>query len=152
MGLGCRIFGTSWDCGVSGWARVVLHAAGRLRINKEPRILILAIHKGEAIGKAVEACLEYWGIDDKLFTVTVDNSSSNDVACAHLNRMVRRTGCVNDGKNLHVRCIAHTINLIVWDGIRQHGVCIDRVRNALKYVKSSPSRILGFKDLVQKRT
>uniref|UniRef100_A0A803M8M8 Uncharacterized protein n=1 Tax=Chenopodium quinoa TaxID=63459 RepID=A0A803M8M8_CHEQI len=42
---------------------------------------------GEAIGKAVEACLEYWGIDDKIFTVTVDNASSNDVACAHLSRM-----------------------------------------------------------------
>uniref|UniRef100_A0A803M804 Transposase n=1 Tax=Chenopodium quinoa TaxID=63459 RepID=A0A803M804_CHEQI len=47
----------------------------------------ISSHKGEAIGKAVEACLEYWGIDDKLFTVTVDNASSNDVACAHLSRM-----------------------------------------------------------------
>uniref|UniRef100_A0A803MFV7 Zinc finger BED domain-containing protein RICESLEEPER 2-like n=1 Tax=Chenopodium quinoa TaxID=63459 RepID=A0A803MFV7_CHEQI len=110
----------------------------------------ISSHKGEAIGKAVEACLEYWGIDDKLFTVTVDNASSNDVACAHLSRMVRRTGCINDGKNLHVRCIAHIINLIVWDGIREHGVCIDRVRNAVKYVKNSPARILRFKDLVQK--
>uniref|UniRef100_A0A803MY41 Transposase n=1 Tax=Chenopodium quinoa TaxID=63459 RepID=A0A803MY41_CHEQI len=89
-------------------------------------------------------------IDDKLFTVTVDNASSNDVACAHLSRMVRRTGCINDGKNLHVRCIAHIINLIVWDGIREHGVCIDRVRNAVKYVKNSLARILRFKDLVQK--
>uniref|UniRef100_A0A803KY69 Zinc finger BED domain-containing protein RICESLEEPER 2-like n=1 Tax=Chenopodium quinoa TaxID=63459 RepID=A0A803KY69_CHEQI len=64
--------------------------------------------------------------------------------------MVRRTGCINDGKNLHVRCIAHIINLIVWDGIKEHGVCIDRVRNAVKYVKNSPARILRFKDLVQK--
>uniref|UniRef100_A0A803MDZ4 Transposase n=1 Tax=Chenopodium quinoa TaxID=63459 RepID=A0A803MDZ4_CHEQI len=110
----------------------------------------ISSHKGEAIGKAVEACLEYWGIDDKLFTVTVDNASSNDVACAHLSRMVRRTECINDGKNLHVRCIAHIINLIVWDGIKEHGVCIDRVRNAVKYVKNSPARILRFKDLVQK--
>ncbi|XP_021759445.1 zinc finger BED domain-containing protein RICESLEEPER 1-like [Chenopodium quinoa] len=37
--------------------------------------------------KTFEACLQYWGIDDKLFTVTVDNASSNDVACAHLSRM-----------------------------------------------------------------
>ncbi|XP_021775517.1 zinc finger BED domain-containing protein RICESLEEPER 2-like [Chenopodium quinoa] len=84
----------------------------------------ISSHKGEAIGKAVEACLEYWGIDDKLFTVTVDNASSNDVACAHLSRMVR--------------------------SMIEHGVCIDRVRNAVKYVKNSPVRILRFKDLVQK--
>ena len=110
----------------------------------------ISSHKGEAIGKAVEACLESWGIEDKLFTVTVDNVSSNDLACAHLRRMVQRIGCVSDGKFLHIRCIAHIINLIVWDGIKEHGVCIDRVRNAVKYVKNSPARILRFKDLVQK--
>ncbi|KNA04071.1 hypothetical protein SOVF_203050 [Spinacia oleracea] len=104
----------------------------------------------EAIGKAVEACLEYWGIEDKLFTVTVDNASSNDVACAYLRRMVQRTGCVSQGKYIHVRCIAHIVNLIVWDGIREHGVCIDRVRNAVEYVKNSPARIDRFKELVQK--
>ena len=64
--------------------------------------------------------------------------------------MVQRTGCVSDGKFLHIRCIAHIINLIVWDGIKEHGVCIDRDRNAIKYVKNSPARILRFKDLVQK--
>uniref|UniRef100_A0A803MBI4 Transposase n=1 Tax=Chenopodium quinoa TaxID=63459 RepID=A0A803MBI4_CHEQI len=109
--------------------------------------LPISSHKGEAIGKAVEACLEHWGIEDKLFTVIVDNASSNDVACMHLSRMVRRTGCINDGKNLHVRCMAHIINLIVWDGIKQHGVCIDRVRNAVNHVKNSPARISRFKDL-----
>uniref|UniRef100_A0A803MZQ2 HAT C-terminal dimerisation domain-containing protein n=1 Tax=Chenopodium quinoa TaxID=63459 RepID=A0A803MZQ2_CHEQI len=107
-------------------------------------------HKGEAIGKAVEACLEYWGIEDKLYTVTVDNASSNDLACAHLKKMVQRTGCVNNGNSLHVRCIAHIINLIVWDGIREHGVCIDRVRHAVKYIKNSFARISRFKDLAQK--
>ena len=110
----------------------------------------ISSHKGVAIGKAVEACLESWGIEDKLFTVTVDNASSNDLACAHLRRTVQRTGCVSDGNFLHIRCIAHIINLIVWDGIKEHGVCIDRVRNVVKYVKNSPIRIRRFKDLVKK--
>ncbi|KAG8489788.1 hypothetical protein CXB51_017955 [Gossypium anomalum] len=34
-------------------------------------------HKGESIGIVIEKCLLNWGID-KLFTVTVDNASSND--------------------------------------------------------------------------
>ena len=110
----------------------------------------ISSRKGEAIGKAVEACLESWGIEDKPFTVTVDNASSNDLSCAHLRRMVQRNGCVSDGKFLHIRCIAHIINLIVWDSIKEHVVCIDRVRNVVKYVKNSPTRILRFKDLVQK--
>ncbi|KAL2933690.1 Zinc finger BED domain-containing protein RICESLEEPER 2 [Bienertia sinuspersici] len=91
----------------------------------------------EAIRKVVKAFLEYWGIKDKLFTIIVDNASSNDVAFANLSKMVRRTGCVIHEKNIHVRCIAHIINLIVWDGIKGNGVCIDKARNAVKYVKNS---------------
>ncbi|KAA0062344.1 zinc finger BED domain-containing protein RICESLEEPER 2-like isoform X3 [Cucumis melo var. makuwa] len=43
----------------------------------------VANHKGDTIGRAIEKCLEGWGID-RLFTVTVDNASSNDVAIAYL--------------------------------------------------------------------
>ena len=45
-------------------------------------------------------------------------------------------------------CIAHIINLIVWDGIKEYGVCINRIRNAVKYIKNSCARIQRFKDLV----
>lgn len=43
-------------------------------------------HKGKAIAKALEECLVYWGLDDKLFTVNVGNASSNDVACLELKK------------------------------------------------------------------
>ncbi|TYK01651.1 zinc finger BED domain-containing protein RICESLEEPER 2-like isoform X3 [Cucumis melo var. makuwa] len=43
----------------------------------------VANHKGDTIGRAIEKCLEGWDID-RLFTVTVDNASSNDVAIAYL--------------------------------------------------------------------
>lgn len=36
-------------------------------------------HKGEGISLAIENCLRGWGID-RIFTITVDNESSNDVA------------------------------------------------------------------------
>ena len=37
----------------------------------------VADHKGETLGKRVEECLLEWGID-RIFTVIVDNASSND--------------------------------------------------------------------------
>ena len=112
----------------------------------------ISTHKGEAIGKVVEACLELWEIEDKLFTVTIDNASSNNVACVYLRKLVQRIrgNCIGDRKYVHIRCIAHIINLVVWDGIKEHGVCIDRIRNAVKYIKNSTSRIQRFKDLVPK--
>ncbi|XP_022874249.1 zinc finger BED domain-containing protein RICESLEEPER 4-like [Olea europaea var. sylvestris] len=42
-------------------------------------------HKGETIGKMIETCLQDWGIE-KVFTITVDNASSNDVDIAYLRR------------------------------------------------------------------
>ncbi|KAH1129801.1 hypothetical protein J1N35_001179, partial [Gossypium stocksii] len=48
-------------------------------------------HKGESIRTVIEKCLLNWGID-KLFTVTVDNLSSNDVAIGlkEMNKSVER--------------------------------------------------------------
>ncbi|TYK26632.1 zinc finger BED domain-containing protein RICESLEEPER 2-like isoform X3 [Cucumis melo var. makuwa] len=56
----------------------------------------VANHKGDTIGRAIEKCLEGWGID-RLFTVTVDNASSNDVAIAYLVKKFKgRNGLVLD--------------------------------------------------------
>uniref|UniRef100_A0A7N0TNC7 Transposase n=1 Tax=Kalanchoe fedtschenkoi TaxID=63787 RepID=A0A7N0TNC7_KALFE len=109
-------------------------------------------HKGEDIGKAVEVCLEYWGVDDRLFTVTVDNASSNDVACGYLRKMIQRSvsGCISNGKYVHLRCIAHIVNLIAWDGMGVHVKCIDRVRSAVKHVKNSATRLARFNETAEK--
>ena len=45
----------------------------------------ISSHRGDAIGKAIEKYLRDWGID-RIFTVTVDNASSNDVAVAYLKK------------------------------------------------------------------
>ncbi|KAA0054948.1 putative transposase [Cucumis melo var. makuwa] len=51
----------------------------------------------DTIGKAIEKCLEGWGID-RLFIVTVDNASSNDVAIVYLVKKFKgRNGLVLDG-------------------------------------------------------
>ncbi|PON31370.1 Ribonuclease H-like domain containing protein [Parasponia andersonii] len=42
-------------------------------------------HKGETIGKVIEACLKQWGIE-KVFTITVDNATSNNGAISHIRK------------------------------------------------------------------
>jgi len=54
--------------------------------NLQKRILnfcSVADHKGETLGKRVEECLLEWGIDC-IFTMTVDNASSNDKMIKYL--------------------------------------------------------------------
>ena len=57
------------------------------------------------------------GIHDKIFTITLDNASNNNVAIQRLKRFWQ----INDdhAKLFHVRCCAHILNLIVKDGLKQ---------------------------------
>ena len=97
-------------------------------------------HSREVIGMAVERWLLNWGID-RVFTVTVDNASSNDVGLQYLKRRLNSwKGTVLRGDHLHVRCVAHILNLVVKDGLNKINDSIARIRHAVKYVKSSPSR------------
>ncbi|KAM3220921.1 hypothetical protein P3L10_020189 [Capsicum annuum] len=51
---------------------------------------------------------------------------------------------------LHVRCDAHILNLIVKEGLSEQNEFISRVRNVVKYVKSSSARIASYKSYVEK--
>uniref|UniRef100_A0A7N0ZQW8 BED-type domain-containing protein n=1 Tax=Kalanchoe fedtschenkoi TaxID=63787 RepID=A0A7N0ZQW8_KALFE len=108
----------------------------------------ISSHKGEDIGRVVEKCLIDWGIEN-VFTVTVDNAGSNNTAVAYLKeKLLRWKGCILDGKYLHMRCIAHIINLVVNDGINTVKDSISRVRKAVRYVRQSPSRLQKFKECI----
>lgn len=107
-------------------------------------------HKGETIAKGIETCLLDWGIEN-LFTVTLDNATANDAAIKHLKaRIDDWKGVILGNEFLHVRCNAHILNLIVKEGLDEQIEPISRIRNAVKYVKSSPSRFDSFKSYVEK--
>ena len=108
-------------------------------------------HKGETIGKELEVCINEWGIQ-KLFTITVDNASSNNTAIEYIKRKFRtkKGALVLDGEFLHLRCCAHIVNLIVTEGLKEKHYSINAIRNTVRYVWSSPSRLLIFKECVQR--
>lgn len=118
--------------------------------NLQRRILnfcTISGHKGDEIARDVEDCLRSWDLSKKLFTLTVDNASANDLACVKLKEMVVAGGSsINGGKNLHMRCCAHIANLIVKDGLKEQVDVIDKVRTIVKFVRSSPSRMRLFKE------
>lgn len=85
--------------------------------NLQKRILNfcqIANHKGFTIGKLVNLCLEEWGIE-RVFTVTVDNASSNDGAIKFLQMKLRGPEAIMKCEYMHLRCCAHIINLVVKD-------------------------------------
>ncbi|XP_062104717.1 uncharacterized protein LOC133815990 [Humulus lupulus] len=90
-------------------------------------------HKGETIDNEIELCLLDWGIF-KLFTITVDNASSSDVAIRYRRQQFKEKekGLILDGKFLHMRCCTHIVNLIVTEGLKEKHGSIVAIRNAVR--------------------
>ncbi|XP_070036143.1 zinc finger BED domain-containing protein RICESLEEPER 2-like [Nicotiana tomentosiformis] len=117
---------------------------------REKEKLKKLIKNQHTIAKGIEACTLEWGIEN-LFTVTLDNASANAAAIKHLKARIDDWKLVILGNEfLHVRCNVHILNLIVKNGLDEQIDPIFRIRNAVKYVKSSSSRFASFKSHVEK--
>ncbi|KAK9922177.1 hypothetical protein M0R45_030656 [Rubus argutus] len=112
---------------------------------------VIPNHQGNTIGKILETCLIKWTIE-KVLTVSVDNASANMVAIDYLRKkmMTWEKKPICAGKYLHVRCLAHIVNLIVRSGLAILDRLVASIRNAVKYVRSSSSRLDVFKKCVAK--
>ena len=106
-------------------------------------------HKGVTIGKKIEKCLEELLICN-VFTITVDNASSNDFTITYLkNTMNDWNSHPLKGEYMHVRCCAHILNLVVQDGLEDYHSSISKIRNAVRYVRASPGRMDRFKTCIK---
>ncbi|VVA29613.1 PREDICTED: zinc finger BED domain-containing [Prunus dulcis] len=106
--------------------------------------------KGDTIGRAIATCLLEWGID-KVLTVTVDNATSNDHAGTLLSNKVNNwNGSILRGENMHMKCCAHILNLIVKEGLEDYHESITRICNVARYVKYFLVRSQKFKACVER--
>jgi hypothetical protein len=65
-----------------------------------------------------------------IFTITVDNASSNGSALDYLKRrMSHNDGPILDNKFMHVRCCAHILNFLVSEGLKEVEDSIMNVRS-----------------------
>ncbi|CAO2176214.1 unnamed protein product [Urochloa humidicola] len=83
---------------------------------------------------------------NKLFTLTLDNASNNNTAC-DLFVDAYKHELMFEGSHLHVRCCAHILNILVQDGMRIIHEGIKKIRELLKHLDSSPSRIQAFNEI-----
>ncbi|XP_019173530.1 PREDICTED: zinc finger BED domain-containing protein RICESLEEPER 2-like isoform X2 [Ipomoea nil] len=102
------------------------------------------------ISDAIFRCMKEWGIEKKVFTITVDNASSNDSAIRYMKDILQRSiSLVCGGRLFHVRCCAHILNLCVQYGLDEIQHAISDVRDSVEYVNRSEARRIQFADCVQ---
>ncbi|CAI8607338.1 unnamed protein product [Vicia faba] len=73
-------------------------------------------HSSHMIGKYADDYLRSWGLS-QILTITVDNASENTIMIKYLNIRIR---------------------------LKENKSCIKKIRHAVKYVKSSPRRLVKF--------
>ncbi|PWA66909.1 zinc finger BED domain-containing protein RICESLEEPER 2 [Artemisia annua] len=104
-------------------------------------------HRGVDIGREILECINGWGIKN-VMTITVDNIASNDKAIEYL--VENLPSKYDDGKHLHIRCMAHILNLIVKDGLKTFNKEVSNISLAGKYIKHSSQRVTNFKESIEK--
>ena len=57
-----------------------------------------------------------------------------------------RDSSILGGEFMHMRCYAHILNLIVQSGLKSIHESIAKVRNAVRYVRASPTRFEKFQE------
>jgi hypothetical protein len=63
--------------------------------------------------------MQDWRIHS-VFTITVDNASSNDVGIDYVRmRIKEKNSTVLGGEFLHMRCVVHILNFVVNDGLKE---------------------------------
>jgi hypothetical protein len=93
--------------------------------------------------------LQEWNIEDKIFSFTLDNASVNTAMVKSLRTNLKQKGfLVLEGKLLHFRCATHVFNLIVQDGLKVIKNIVNNIRESVKYVRSSQSRVDKFVKII----
>jgi hypothetical protein len=123
--------------------------------------LLSGRHSGENLCATFEATCRDFGVLPKLLATTTDNASNNDTFLGHLETACQQQGIRFSRGSMHVRCIAHAINLAVQsflevlgsaaldseDAYSEHYTAdarpvgfIPRLRNLVVKVRGSPQR------------
>ena len=114
-------------------------------------------HTGENIAERVACVVEEFGLIDKVFSVTLDNASSNAKAMETLTPMFAgylgsdpTPEHVDPSKRkyslVHQCCACHIINLIVKSGLKRFKPYTEDFRTAINFLNSSNQRIAMFKN------
>jgi hypothetical protein len=104
--------------------------------------LIETSHTSENIAERVMTVLEDYGVVNKDFSITLDNSSSNSKAMEKLSPLLYSyVGTLF----LYQCCACHIINLIVKCGLKRLNPYLDSFRTAIVFLNASNQRIPAFK-------
>ncbi|XP_028791331.1 zinc finger BED domain-containing protein RICESLEEPER 2-like [Neltuma alba] len=113
-------------------------------------IMIDPSHTEDMLLEAITTCLMDWDIDRKLFSMTLDTCSTNDNIAKRIGeRLSQNRFLYCNGQLFDIRCAANVINIMVQDALGAVSDIVNKVRESIRYIRSSHSVLEKFNDLVK---
>ncbi len=107
-------------------------------------------HTGVAMFNVMVNFIREWNIEDKIFAMTLDNASNNGAMMKLLKtHLLNKKMLLGGGKLFHQRCAAHVINLVCQAGLNFLDPMISKIRDSVKYIRSSQTRKEKFEEIVE---
>ena len=105
-------------------------------------------HTGKKLAQTFSELMVKWYIEKKLFALTLDNASANEVAVNDIITDLKdvHASLVCDGIFFHVRCACHILNLVARDGLSVIAKTIEKIKALVLVVKGSP---LQWEELIK---
>ncbi|KAI4341144.1 hypothetical protein MLD38_025903 [Melastoma candidum] len=94
-------------------------------------------HTEDMQAHAVILSLVDWRIDQKLFSMTCDGSSSSNIITRIRECLSETQVLFANGQLFHIQCVASVINEMVEDALEEAGEVIRKIWDSIRYVKSS---------------
>ncbi|CAN6287169.1 unnamed protein product [Urochloa humidicola] len=115
-------------------------------------VYVVGRHTGAKLSETFTELMVKWDIDRRMFALTLDNASANEVAVKDIISDLKASNAnsvVCDGMFFHVRCACHILNLVARDGLSVIGDTIENIRHLVLAVKGSP---LQWEELMKRAT
>jgi hypothetical protein len=95
-------------------------------------------HSGKKLGNEFCKSLMHWNLEKKVFSLTLDNASSNDKCVEEVvPTLDKKSPLVCDGLFFHMRCLCHILNLVAQDGLKVISSSVRNIRATITIVKNS---------------
>ncbi|KAJ6819862.1 zinc finger BED domain-containing protein RICESLEEPER 1-like [Iris pallida] len=105
---------------------------------------------GEEVSKGIVEKLYEWKLSKKISTMVFDNCAHIDEVTGELLKFLRpNASLLLNGELFNVHGYAHILNLVVQDGLEVVSELAERVRDAIKYVRSSQEKLRRFQKVVK---
>jgi hypothetical protein len=102
-------------------------------------------HTGKHICQVIYGKLVEWNLDKIIFSLVLNNSSANDTCIKELLAITSIKNVLPADETIfHLRCGCHILNLIVQDGLGVLSDEIKKIRETLKYIRHSQSKMEKF--------